>query len=128
MQSQKEKADMKKKLHTIVFACLITTMGCSAEDVQQISSESQTDEPLWDVFCEREIPVIAQPHIQTIDFSNPPRPSRIEVLMRRIGTPIFLRYIQFYNWVRRCVYWVRMRVTRTFVTLRRSNHHESQRA
>lgn len=120
---------MKKKLHTIVFACLITTMGCLAEEVQQISSESQTDEPLWDVFCEREISVMAQPlSIQTIDFSNPPRPSRIEVLMRRIGTPIFLRYIQFYNWVRRCVYWVRMRVTRAFVTLRRSNYHESQRA
>jgi hypothetical protein len=117
---------MKKKLTRIIFACLITTTVYPAEDIQQISTESQIDEPLWDVFGEQETFVSAQPRIETIDFSNPPRPTRLEVLMRRIGIPIFLRYIQLYNWVRRCVYWIRMRANRAFSGVIRSTYHESQ--
>lgn len=116
---------MEKKLISIVFACLITTGVYPAEDFQQVSTESQIDESLWDVFGEQTVASV-QPRIETIDFSNPPRPTRLEVLMRRIGIPIFLRYIQLYNWVRRCVYWIRIRVNRTFSRVVRSNYHESQ--
>lgn len=117
---------MKKKICVIIFAwtTLASLYGAGNGQASVISNESQLEEPLWDAFGGQDaITISNEPRIQTIDFTNPPKPSRLEVLMRRIGIPIFLRYVQFYNWVRRCVYWMRARVVRAFSRVRPSNYH-----
>lgn len=104
---------MKKKIHIVLMWCLIpNSILCietknSAEQNNGVSSQENDKEDMWNVFSDSST---MQDGVPTINFNTPPKPSRFQVLMRRIGIPIFMRYVQAYTWVRRWVYWVQMRV------------------
>jgi hypothetical protein len=43
-------------------------------------------------------------------FNKPPQPSYFMVLLRRIGTPLFLKYVAFYTYVRNYMRWIQASV------------------
>ncbi|MCA9770149.1 hypothetical protein KC460_02145 [Candidatus Dependentiae bacterium] len=82
----------------------------------------ETPDELFRDFFDEDIDELME--CRTIDFSKPPQPSPFMVLLRRIGTPLFLHYVTFYVYVRNWVRWLKSKALRREYIPVGSQHYE----